>query len=64
MGGVPSRNGSRHPLDRGSVGHPLRAAMPPVEGEPEIVTITFARTYGEVGPGASVRLDPYWFAGY
>ncbi|ABW12323.1 transcriptional regulator, IclR family [Parafrankia sp. EAN1pec] len=62
---ISFRTGSRHPLDRGAAGHALRAAMPPVDGEPSVVSAArrqgFARTMGEVEPGAygvAVPLPP------
>lgn len=53
---VTFRPGSRHPLDRGAAGLALRAALPPADGDPEAVRLVraagFARTRGEVEPGA------------
>ncbi|WP_183097345.1 IclR family transcriptional regulator [Nocardioides pelophilus] len=50
------RAGSRHPLDRGSAGRALTAAMPASPDDPDEVKQTrergYARTHGEVEPGA------------
>lgn len=50
------REGSRHPLDRGSAGIALRSAGQPQPGESEAVAQArqdgHASTYGEVEPGA------------
>lgn len=50
------REGSRHPLDRGSAGIALRSAARPGPGESEAVARArqegHASTYGEVEPGA------------
>jgi len=49
-------DGSRHPLDRGAAGHVLRAELPPSDSETEVVRQVreagYARTFGEVEPGA------------
>ncbi|WP_166877789.1 IclR family transcriptional regulator [Salinibacterium sp. ZJ450] len=48
--------GSRHPLDRGAAGHAIRAQFPPIASDPEPVRrareLGYARTFGEVEPGA------------
>lgn len=50
------REGSRHPLDRGSAGIALQAALPPRSGEPKTVAEArrdgHASTHGQVEPGA------------
>lgn len=48
--------GSRHPLDQGAAGHALRAALAPSDSDTEVVRsvreLGYARTFGEVEPGA------------
>jgi DNA-binding IclR family transcriptional regulator len=57
--------GQRHPMDRGSASYAMRAAHPPVPGEPDGVANARRRGYalseGEVIPGAygmAMALDP------
>jgi DNA-binding IclR family transcriptional regulator len=48
--------GSRHPLDRGAAGHALRASLPASDADSDVVRAVraagYARTFGEVEPGA------------
>ncbi|WP_344071497.1 IclR family transcriptional regulator [Microbacterium sediminicola] len=60
--------GSRHPLDRGAAGHALRAALPQVGPEPDVVStaraVGYAMTFGEVEPGAwGIAAPVHWGAG-